>query len=97
MNNVKKVNRVFLLVVVATIAASFVAGILTSFTDSIVLQLLTNQILLFLPAGIYIAVSPEGITETIGLRKIPLVTVPMLILEMVLAYFATRMEWPLVY
>ena len=84
MNNVKKVNRLFLYVVLATLAAGLLVGVLVLFTDSTVIQLLTNQILLFLPAAVYLIKQPEGVAETIGLKKIPGITIPLLVLEMLL-------------
>ncbi|MBR1759524.1 MAG: CPBP family intramembrane metalloprotease [Lachnospiraceae bacterium] len=86
MERVKKVNRVFLFVVLATVAASFLVILLQMFTDSTVVLLFANQVILVLPALIFAFTRPEGFAETIGLRKLPWITVPLLVLEMLLLF-----------
>ena len=80
---VVRVNRVWLAAVLVMLGTSVaVAWLQRVITDEGVLLFL-NQVMIFIPSLIYLLVRGNP-AETIGVRRIPLVTVPMLILLMVL-------------
>ena len=80
---VKHVNRVWMFAVLAMLGASVLVGLLGRWIEDEGLLLMLNQVIIFLPSLIYL-LWRGNIAETIGIRRIPLVTVPLLVLLMIL-------------
>lgn len=79
--NSKKVNRIFLAVILLHIAVVWILGTLSSvFTLTIVPNLIVSQLIILIPALAGVLLSKENIIKAAGFHKIKISTVFMIIL-----------------
>lgn len=80
MNRVKQVNRVFLWTVILSIVGGFINSGIFRYTNDYALIAITSQLILILPAVIYIIVNKINITQQIRFKGLKISTIILLIL-----------------
>lgn len=80
MNRVKQVNCVFLWTVILSIVGGFINGEILRITNSYAIIAITSQLILILPAVIYIIVNKINIAKQIRFKGLKISTIILLIL-----------------
>jgi membrane protease YdiL (CAAX protease family) len=80
MNRVKQVNRVFLWTVVLSIVGGFINSEILKYTNDFAIIAITSQVILILPAVIYIIVNKINVAQQIRFKGLRISTIILLIL-----------------
>lgn len=80
MKRIREVNHTFFLTVIMSLIASFVLGIISTVIDNPMILMILNQIMLVIPAAVFVLRQPEKPAELLGIHKIRWINVPLLIL-----------------
>lgn len=80
MEKVRQINRIFLITIIATIAASFVLGAIPAIRENELWSILISQAIYFIPSFLYLLKNGQNPKEALRIHKIRPATVIFLVL-----------------